>query len=82
MSKMQVSANSPQMQCPSCLEETFVLLFCFCIGLFGPYKNYSDHREWQRCHREDTKAKRERLREYERVCEQDGVGWAEIREVL
>ena len=31
-----------------------------------PYKNISDHREWQRCHREDTKAKRERRREYER----------------
>ena len=31
-----------------------------------PYKNYSDHREWQRCHREDTRAKRERRREYER----------------
>lgn len=31
-----------------------------------PYKNYSDHREWQRCHREDTKAKREWRREYER----------------
>ena len=31
-----------------------------------PYKNYSDHREWQRCHREDTKAKREKRREYER----------------
>lgn len=31
-----------------------------------PYKNYSDHREWQRSHREDTKAKREWRREYER----------------
>lgn len=31
-----------------------------------PYKNYSDHKEWQRCHRGDTKAKRERRREYER----------------
>lgn len=31
-----------------------------------PYKNISDHREWQRCHREDTKAKRDRRREYER----------------
>ena len=31
-----------------------------------PYKNIEDHREWQRCHREDTKAKRERRREYER----------------
>ena len=31
-----------------------------------PYKNIADHREWQRCHREDTRAKRERRREYER----------------
>jgi hypothetical protein len=31
-----------------------------------PYKNVEDHREWQRCHREDTKAKRDRRREYER----------------
>lgn len=31
-----------------------------------PYRNISDHREWQRCHREDTKAKRDRRREYER----------------
>lgn len=31
-----------------------------------PYRNISDHREWQRCHREDTRAKRERRREYER----------------
>ena len=31
-----------------------------------PYKNVEDKREWNRIHREDTKAKRERLREYER----------------
>lgn len=31
-----------------------------------PYKNISDHREWQRCHREGTRAKRDRRREYER----------------
>ena len=42
------------------------MLPCLFIGLFVPYKNYSDHREWQRCHREDTKAKREWRREYER----------------
>ena len=31
-----------------------------------PYKDIADHREWQRIHREDTRAKRERRREYER----------------
>lgn len=31
-----------------------------------PYKNISDHREWQRCHREDSEAKRLHRREYER----------------
>jgi hypothetical protein len=39
---------------------------CLFIGLFVPYKNYSDRREWQRCHREGTRAKREWRREYER----------------
>ena len=31
-----------------------------------PYKDAEMQREWQRCHREDTRAKRERRREYER----------------
>ncbi len=31
-----------------------------------PYKSYLDHKEWQRCHREDTRAKRDKRREYER----------------
>jgi len=31
-----------------------------------PYKNVEDKREWNRIHREDTKAKREKRREYER----------------
>lgn len=31
-----------------------------------PYKNVEDKREWNRIHREDTRAKRERRREYER----------------
>ncbi len=31
-----------------------------------PYKDIADHREWQRIHREDTRAKREWRREYER----------------
>lgn len=31
-----------------------------------PYKNVEDKREWDRCHRGDTKAKRDRRRDYER----------------
>ena len=31
-----------------------------------PYKNVEDKREWNRIHREDTRAKREWRREYER----------------
>ena len=31
-----------------------------------PYKNVEDKREWNRIHREDTRAKREGRREYER----------------
>jgi hypothetical protein len=31
-----------------------------------PYKDAEMQREWQRIHREDTRAKRERRREYER----------------
>ena len=31
-----------------------------------PYKDAEMQREWQRCHREDTRAKREWRREYER----------------
>jgi len=31
-----------------------------------PYKNVEDQREWSRIHREDTRAKREGRREYER----------------
>ena len=31
-----------------------------------PYKSVDDRREWQRLHREDTRAKREGRREYER----------------
>jgi len=31
-----------------------------------PYKNVEDQREWSRIHREDTRAKRERRRGYER----------------
>lgn len=31
-----------------------------------PFKNVEDRREWQRCHREDTRLKVERRREYER----------------
>lgn len=42
------------------------MLGCLFIGVFVPYKNFSDRREWQRCHREDTRAKREWRREYER----------------
>jgi len=34
--------------------------------LIVPYKNIEDKREWDRCHREDTIAKRLRRREYER----------------
>ena len=34
--------------------------------LIVPYKNAEDKREWDRCHREDTLAKRLRRREYER----------------
>ena len=34
--------------------------------LIVPYKNAEDKREWDRCHREDTLAKRLKRREYER----------------
>jgi len=44
------------------------LCLSFLLGrLFAlPYKNVEDKREWDRCHRGDTRAKRERRREYER----------------
>ncbi len=34
--------------------------------LIVPYKNVEDKRDWDRCHRENTIAKRLRRREYER----------------